>query len=246
MRVSIRNIIRTHWLHVKSLFVNYSILRKIMVNLCLIITADGTRRIKQCGKQIFLDIAHFCCIALKTINCILDMWTVQFQKLTSHKFSRISVGCNNDYVILTKHRLQYQVINTINQFLFIRITFSQKIRLIDNLMTDALTIGSQQDKKVIDAEIIRAAVDNQGLYWWSFQSTFLRLWLLSWPYFKSSTAAFQTRLRQSAVIPSVVCVKFRYGTIGEASPPKIKCDLPLPQCAVWQYSYWSVLYFHHR
>ena len=51
-----------------------------------------------------------------------------------------------------------------NQFLFIRITFSQKIRLIDNLMTDALTIGSQQDKKVIDAEIIRAAVDNQGLY----------------------------------------------------------------------------------
>ena len=25
-------------------------------------------------------------------------------------------------------------------------------------------IGSQQDKKVIDAEIIRAAVDNQGLY----------------------------------------------------------------------------------
>ena len=37
-------------------------------------------------------------------------------------------------------------------------------RLIDNLMTDALTIGSQQEKKVIDAEIIRAAVDNQGLY----------------------------------------------------------------------------------
>ena len=37
-------------------------------------------------------------------------------------------------------------------------------RLIDNLMTDALVIGSQQDKKVIDAEIIRAAVDNQGLY----------------------------------------------------------------------------------
>lgn len=37
-------------------------------------------------------------------------------------------------------------------------------RPIDNLMTDALTIGSQQDRKVIDAEIIRAAVDNQGLY----------------------------------------------------------------------------------
>ena len=37
-------------------------------------------------------------------------------------------------------------------------------RLIDNLMTDALTIGSQQDKKIIDAETIRAAVDNQGLY----------------------------------------------------------------------------------
>lgn len=36
--------------------------------------------------------------------------------------------------------------------------------LIDNLMTDALTISSQQDKKVIDVEIIRAAVDNQGLY----------------------------------------------------------------------------------
>lgn len=37
-------------------------------------------------------------------------------------------------------------------------------RLIDNLMTDALTIGSQQGRKVIDAETIRAAVDNQGLY----------------------------------------------------------------------------------
>lgn len=31
-------------------------------------------------------------------------------------------------------------------------------RLIDNLMTDTLTIGSQQDRKVIDAGIIRAAV----------------------------------------------------------------------------------------
>ena len=37
-------------------------------------------------------------------------------------------------------------------------------RLNDNLMTDALTIGSQQDRKMIDAETIRAAVDNQGLY----------------------------------------------------------------------------------
>ena len=37
-------------------------------------------------------------------------------------------------------------------------------RLIDNLMTDALTIGSQQGHQVIDAEVIRAAVDNQGLY----------------------------------------------------------------------------------
>lgn len=37
-------------------------------------------------------------------------------------------------------------------------------RLIDNLMTDALTIGAQQDKKVIDADVIRAAVENQGLY----------------------------------------------------------------------------------
>lgn len=37
-------------------------------------------------------------------------------------------------------------------------------RLIDNLMTDALTIGSQQERKVIDAETIRAAVENQGHY----------------------------------------------------------------------------------
>lgn len=37
-------------------------------------------------------------------------------------------------------------------------------RLIDNLMTDALTLGSQQNKQIIDAEIIRAVVDNQGLY----------------------------------------------------------------------------------
>jgi len=37
-------------------------------------------------------------------------------------------------------------------------------RLIDNLMTDALTIGSQTGKKVIDADVIRNAVENQGLY----------------------------------------------------------------------------------
>ena len=37
-------------------------------------------------------------------------------------------------------------------------------RLIDNLMSDALTIGSQQNKQTIDAEIIHAAIDNQGLY----------------------------------------------------------------------------------
>ena len=37
-------------------------------------------------------------------------------------------------------------------------------RLINNLMTNALTIGSQQERKVIDAETIRAAVENQELY----------------------------------------------------------------------------------
>ncbi len=31
-------------------------------------------------------------------------------------------------------------------------------------MTDVLTIGSQQDKKTIDAKVIRATVDNLGLY----------------------------------------------------------------------------------
>ncbi len=36
-------------------------------------------------------------------------------------------------------------------------------RKIDNLMTDALTIGAQQDKHVIDAEVILAAVSNQSL-----------------------------------------------------------------------------------
>ena len=36
-------------------------------------------------------------------------------------------------------------------------------RLIDNLMSDALVIGSQQDKKSIDTDIILAAVNNQNL-----------------------------------------------------------------------------------
>ena len=36
-------------------------------------------------------------------------------------------------------------------------------RLIDNLMTDALTLGSQMDKKTIDAEVILAAVAGQNL-----------------------------------------------------------------------------------
>lgn len=36
-------------------------------------------------------------------------------------------------------------------------------RLIDNLMTDALTLGLQMDKKTIDAEVILAAVAGQNL-----------------------------------------------------------------------------------
>jgi general secretion pathway protein A len=36
-------------------------------------------------------------------------------------------------------------------------------RLIDNLMTDALTLGAQLKKQSIDAEIILAASNNQSL-----------------------------------------------------------------------------------
>lgn len=36
-------------------------------------------------------------------------------------------------------------------------------RKIDNLMTDSLTIGAQQGKAVIDAEVILAAANNQSL-----------------------------------------------------------------------------------
>ena len=36
-------------------------------------------------------------------------------------------------------------------------------RLIDNLMTDALALGSQMEKKSINAEVILAAVSNQNL-----------------------------------------------------------------------------------
>ncbi len=36
-------------------------------------------------------------------------------------------------------------------------------RIIDNIMTDALTIGAQLDRQVIDAEVILSAVNNQQL-----------------------------------------------------------------------------------
>lgn len=36
-------------------------------------------------------------------------------------------------------------------------------RIIDNIMTDAIAIGAQTDKKCIDAEVILAAVNNQNL-----------------------------------------------------------------------------------
>ncbi|MCL1852341.1 MAG: AAA family ATPase [Peptococcaceae bacterium] len=36
-------------------------------------------------------------------------------------------------------------------------------RLIDNLMTDVLTLGAQADKPVIDSEIVLAAINNQAL-----------------------------------------------------------------------------------
>ena len=35
-------------------------------------------------------------------------------------------------------------------------------RIIDNIMTDALNIGSQMKKQVIDEEVIHAAVTNQN------------------------------------------------------------------------------------
>lgn len=37
-------------------------------------------------------------------------------------------------------------------------------RLIDNVMTDALTLGAQMDKKVIDSDVILAAVNAQSLH----------------------------------------------------------------------------------
>lgn len=36
-------------------------------------------------------------------------------------------------------------------------------RLVDNLMTDALALGAQMEKKTIDTEVILAAVSNQNL-----------------------------------------------------------------------------------
>ena len=36
-------------------------------------------------------------------------------------------------------------------------------RLVDNLMTNALVLGAQMDKKTIDTEVILAAVSNQNL-----------------------------------------------------------------------------------
>jgi type II secretory pathway predicted ATPase ExeA len=36
-------------------------------------------------------------------------------------------------------------------------------RVIDNLMKEALRIGAQNDKQVIDSEVILAAVENRNL-----------------------------------------------------------------------------------
>ena len=36
-------------------------------------------------------------------------------------------------------------------------------RKIDNVMTDAITIGAQNNKKVIDAAVIQLAIENQRL-----------------------------------------------------------------------------------
>ena len=36
-------------------------------------------------------------------------------------------------------------------------------RVIDSVMTDALNIGAQQDKKCIDTDVVMAAVSNQNL-----------------------------------------------------------------------------------
>lgn len=97
-------------------------------------------------------------------------------------------------------------------------------------MTDVLTIGSQRDKKIIDAEVIRATVDNLGLYWWSFQSTFPRLWLLSWPYFKSSTVCSSNTATTISGHSALNLRKMPVRHIGEATTPKSMWLLPPTMC----------------
>lgn len=88
-------------------------------------------------------------------------------------------------------------------------------RLIDNLMTDTLTIGSQQERKVIDAETIRGCCRKPRALLMKFSKFILKaMTFRSWPYFKSSNAASQTRLQQRAAKPGEKCGKSRHGTIG--------------------------------
>ncbi len=88
------------------------------------------------------------------------------QRITGHYiYSGLSDHEARKYV-LHKIRLAGASENIISEAALAAIhSFAQgSPRLIDNLMTDALTIGFQTNKEIIDDEVIKAAVENQLLY----------------------------------------------------------------------------------
>ena len=80
-----------------------------MIHLCLVITVHSTYRIKQASQQITFDVIHFSSILPKTAQYILNMRTIQFQKLRFYEIHWILLSRNRHGCLVGNHSLQNQV-----------------------------------------------------------------------------------------------------------------------------------------
>lgn len=113
----------------------------------------------NCFALILCGESHLNNILSKPVNEALK------QRITVHyNYSGLSDEEVKEYIIhklacagSSKEVIEEAALNAISGYV------QGNPRIIDNLMTDAITIGAQSQKKCIDSEIILAAVSNQNL-----------------------------------------------------------------------------------
>ena len=107
-----------HWLRIKSSLAIYIQLLIIVVNFCLIISADCAWGIKENCQHILFNVIHLGTVFTNAIHSIVDVYVVQFQKFIPYQLHRILVWCNQDSVIFTLLNILYHKLFQVNHCRF--------------------------------------------------------------------------------------------------------------------------------